>query len=340
MRRRWHIGSPLQDLELIDSLQASDEERRLAMPAKGAVRAMEGALRSSSWEVRDLLADLRGGALDRHAPRAHARDQVVPTLLHSIQERRLLLVAKAKQPTRGKTADVVVVTSDGGDELEHTKIVAKALHGRGAEIHVVGTPEKLIDYVKQFDSIRRVVFMFHGQSGAIEVGAFVKSLSWFAHEFQRADRIPRCGELVFEGCHVGSGGAEIASLMEVLQTKSATGYAAFHAWDISSVRTYRGQTIEQLDGDRNFRRVKRFIIAGQPPAAEMVRRPGDYAVAYEYFSSSWPDKNIFSSGMSGQLDRLYDRSKLGRQTFSMKNADQTTQFDTVIGSMTIVTITR
>jgi hypothetical protein len=239
-----------------------------------------------------------------------------------------------------KTADVVAVTSDEGEELKDTEFVAKVIHGRGAVFRRVASLRELVAYLKEFESIRRLVFMFHGSSGEMLVGENKVKLSEIARSLREARATLRCSELVFEGCNVGSGGREIASLMEALQARLGSGYATFHAWGVRRFLVRKGDSSQELEKQPLFKRIKRFIIAGQPSPAEMVQSPGFHSLAIEYFSSTPARDHIIDTGLAGEVERLNDRSKLEQKTLSIANAQKAEQYDTVVGSMTIVTILR
>ncbi len=185
-----------------------------------------------------------------------------------------------------KTADVVAVTSDEGEELKDTEFVAKVIHGRGAVVHRVASLRELVAYLKEFESIHRLVFMFHGAPGELLVGENQVALSEIAKSLRDAHATLRCSELVFEACNVGSGGREIASLMEALQAGLASGYATFHAWGVRRFVVRKGDSAEEFENQAMFKRIKRFIIAGQQRTADMVQSPGSHPVAIEYFSST------------------------------------------------------
>jgi len=50
--------------------------------------------------------------------------------------------------------------------------------------------------------------------------------------------------------------------------------------------------------------------------------------------------DVIDAGLPGEVERLNDRGKLEKRTFSIANAQKAEQYDTVVGSMTIVSITR
>jgi len=206
--------------------------------------------------------------------------------------------------------------------------------------HRVADLKDLVAYLKGFESIRRLVFMFHGSSGEMLVGENTVKLSEIARGLREARATLRCNELVFEGCNVGSGGREIASLMEALQAKLGSGYATTHAWGVRPFMVRKGDSAQELEKQPLFKRIKRFIIPGQPSPTEMVQSPGFHRVAIEYFSSTPPQSRIIDDGLAGEVERLKDRSQLDKKTLALANAQQAEEYDTVVGSMTIVTILR
>jgi hypothetical protein len=339
MDTRIQVGSLLESWELVEAARAAEGDRRAAMPPKEGARAMATALRDPA-NARRILEALRAGAFGGIVPRSLGTDHVGAEFLRAVESGRVLVIANGKRRASGIAADTSVVTSDNGKQLEDTKIVAHALHGRDADVHVVQNARELVAHLRGFDSIRRLVFMFHGSPGEMKIGEDQQSLSELAKGLRKANATPRCTELFFEGCHVGSGGLEIAALMDTLQADQAQGYAAFHGWGALSFQTYKGDTADQLEGDRRYRRLKRFIVSGQPTGAEMVHRPGLYKLGVEYFSTLQVGNDILDRGLSGQLERLNDRTQLRHESFSIENADRARQFDTIVGSMTIVTIRR
>jgi hypothetical protein len=251
-----------------------------------------------------------------------------------------ILQAKVAPPRPFKTADVVAVTSDEGEELNDTEFVAKVMHGQNAVVHRVADLKELVAYLKEFESIRRLVFMFHAAPGEVHVGSDEVQLSRIARELREARVSLRCNELIIEGCNAGSKGLEMVAIMNAVQAQRASGYATYHAWGVSHLEVHKGESVEELEKKPMFKRIKRFIIAGQLSTAEMVARPGDHSLAIEFFASPPPDRNVIESGLSGSVERLNERGRLEKRTFTIANAQQVDQYDTVVGSMTIVTITR
>ena len=72
-----------------------------------------------------------------------------------------------------------------------------------------------------------------------------------------------------------------------------------------------------------------------------AKKPASYDLVVEYFSSTpLPDEDVFEFGLSGQVERLKDRSQLERNTFPIRSAKEAEQYDTPVGSMTLVTFVR
>jgi len=247
-------------------------------------------------------------------------------------------VAPSKQPRR---ADVVAVTSDQGREFDGTKLATRAMHGAGAELKRVDGLQDMVNFLAGFESIRRLVFMLHGSPGALLVGPNQVDLSQIASALKASSAELRCTELIFEACNVASGGTQVASLMDALQSHVASGYACFHGWDAFKMLVHADTPAQSIEASPAFRRRKRFIVPGQPTTSDMAKKPASYDLVVEYFSSTpLPDEDVFEFGLSGQVERLKDRSQLERKTFPIRSAKEAEQYDTPVGSMTLVTFVR
>jgi hypothetical protein len=239
-----------------------------------------------------------------------------------------------------KKGGVIVVTSDQDEELEGTKFFAAALHGKDTVVQFVKSPDDMVTFLSGFESIHRLVFMFHGDSGQMKIGVNMVYLSEIARLMLCQESIPHCDELAFEGCHVGSGGPEVVKLMDAVSAKSATGYAAFHAWGRFGIQVSKGDSAASLENGTLYKRYKRFVVSGQSTPADLVRHPGLHSLAFEFFTSTPTEPDVVATGLQGQVDRLVDRGKLERRSFSTKDAEQAKRYDTISGSMTIITIKR
>ena len=90
-----------------------------------------------------------------------------------------------------------------------------------------------------------------------------------------------------------------------------------------------------------YKRYKRFIVPGQPTPAQMAHKSKTYPVVVEYFSSTpLSHRDIFQYGLPGEIERLKERRQLERKTFPIRNAKESEQYDTPVGSMTLVTFVR
>ena len=247
-------------------------------------------------------------------------------------------VAPSKLPRR---ADVIAVTSDVGKGFDKTNLAARALHGPTTEVRHVNDVADMAKFLADFESIRKLVFMFHGSPGELLVGSDQVTLTEIVNALRNATAGLRCNELVFEACNVAAGGTQIAALMDVLQTHLASGYACFCGWDKFKLVVYKDTSEESIEASRDFRRYRRFIVPGQPTPADMAQKPDTYFPVIQYFSSTpLPNESIFEFGLPGQVERLKDRSQLERQTFSIRNAKEAEKYDTPVGSMTLVTFVR
>jgi hypothetical protein len=127
--------------------------------------------------------------------------------------------------------------------------------------------------------------------------------------------------------------------MEQLQSYSACGYTAYHGWMVlPDMAIPKGISAAEIEKSPAYRRVKRFIIPGQPTAAQMAGRPGKHRIAIEYFDNAPPSRDVFLGGLPGSVDRLKDRSQIEKRSFSMQDAAQTKQWNTILGGLVEVTI--
>jgi hypothetical protein len=242
-------------------------------------------------------------------------------------------VAPSKLPRR---ADVIAVTSDEGDDLEKTRLAAKALHGPNAQVTRVDDSADMANFLAEFESIRRLVFMFHGSPGELLVGSDQVTLSEIGEKLRKAKAGLRCNELIFEACNVAAGGTHIANLMNVLRAHVASGFACFHGWDRFGLVVYKDTSKASIEMSPAFARYKRFIVPGQPTPAEMAHTSGTYPIVVEYFSSTpLSHKDIFRYGLPGEVERLRERRQLERKTFPIRNAKESEQYNTPVGSMTL-----
>lgn len=257
------------------------------------------------------------------------------------RQRREARIAPSKAPRRG---EVIAVTSDKGKELDDTRLMARALHGAAADVQHVDDKEDLVQYLAQFEYIRRLVCIFHGFPGGLLVGDDVIDFPDLVRAMARAGSGKvslRCDEIVFEGCNVGCKTSQMARLLTVLQARSATGYGCFHAWYAQRYAVGKGILAKSIEQDLVYRKIQRFLVAGQPRSKEIAASPRTYSLLCEFFSATPTNSGIFQSGQWGEIERLTERSRLERITLKIGEASSPkieSEYDTPIGRMAIISV--
>jgi hypothetical protein len=312
--RAWHFSNRFGSWEIIEYVRATKSERLAALSKSEATRAMRAAIDGDQGP--QLFAELRAGALKHLLPHALDSKHVREEFLNLVARGRVLVIAQRQN--NGAEADVVVVAALGTDDaakdpdcVPATELVARCLHGQGAVVQWVSAANDIAPYLRGFRRIRRLVFMTHGSAGCIRVWDNDRSLSRYAEQIEGAQL--RCAEVVFEGCHVGEGGNQVVAFMQAVRAETATGYTGYHAWGMVTVPTIRGEDPGEIEGQRFFKRTRRFLVEGQPGAADLVRHPGRHQLACEFFCRDRPSEdNILVNGTDAQVGRLFDRHQLGR----------------------------
>lgn len=216
--------------------------------------------------------------------------------------------------------------------------------GPNVDVQYVKGKEDMVQCLFQFEYIRRLVCIFHGFPGGLMVGGDVIDLSELVAALTKAGSGKvslRCDQIVFEGCNVGCKTSQMAKLMKVLQAKSAVGYGCFHAWYTQPYPVGKDASAKSIGQDVVFRKIERFLVAGQPRSNEMAASPKTYSLLCEFFSSTPTDSRIFQTGQWGEIQRLTERRRLEQITLKMAEASNPKiemEYDTPIGKMAVITV--
>jgi hypothetical protein len=250
-----------------------------------------------------------------------------------------------------KDADIVTITDSvcGSGKrstcsMTDVAAIARLLYGAPpSSIRVVKSEADLVRVVREYSSIRRLIFVLEGSEGQIAVNHSYRALSVFAEAFQSQG--PKVEEIFFDNCNVVKGGSEVALLMKALRARRATGYASFHSWGPVKIVTKKNDTAEGVDNELKKKLpgwdlLRDYVIPGQPSFSEMAAHPGEKLLYLEFFmrDPSFGMLRFENMRSPSQLHNVLPRSRLVPKTYKI-SAAQTAEreLDVLGGPITLVT---
>ena len=250
-----------------------------------------------------------------------------------------------------KDADIVTITDSvcGSGKrstcsMADVASIARLLYGAPpSSIRTVKSEADLVRVVREYSSIRRLIFVLEGSEGQIAVNHSYRALSVFAEAFESQG--PTVQEIVFDNCNVIKSASEVTGLMKALRTRRATGYASFHSWGPVKIVTKKNDTAEEVENQ--FKRVmpgwdllRDYVIPGQPSFSQMAASPGEKSLYLEFFmrDPSFGMLRFESLRSPSQLHNVLPRSKLVPKTYRV-SAAQTAEreLDVLGGPIALVT---
>jgi hypothetical protein len=251
----------------------------------------------------------------------------------------------------GKDADIVTITDSvcGSGKrstcsMADVAAIARLLYGaQPSSIRIVKNEADLIRVIREYSSIRRLVFVLEGAEGQIAVNHFYRALSVYAEAFETQG--PRVQEIVFDNCNVVKGASEVVLLMKSLRARRATGYASFHSWGPLKIVTKKNDTGDDVESELKKKLpgwdlLRDYVIPGQPSFSEMAARPGEKLLYLEFFmrDPSFGMLRFESIRSTSQLHNVLPRSKLVPKTYKVTAAPTAEkELDVLGGSIALVT---
>jgi len=103
-----------------------------------------------------------------------------------------------------ETAGALLITDADDEKLQ--KFAPVYANGFGCEKQEnVSSWDEFVELLKKYESIEKLVLLFHGSPGAVEIGSQNKDLSQGLTLFKDDDNIPKISEIFFEACVVAQG---------------------------------------------------------------------------------------------------------------------------------------
>jgi hypothetical protein len=250
-----------------------------------------------------------------------------------------------------RDADIVTITDSvcgsgrrSTCSMADVASIARLLYGaQPSSIRAVKSETDLVRVVREYSSIRRLVFVLEGSEGQIAVNHSYRALSVFAEAFEGQG--PRVQELVFDNCNVIKSASEVTQLMKALHARRATGYASFHSWGPVKIVTEKNDTADAVENELKKKLpgwdlLRDYMIPGQPSFSAMAATPGEKSIYLEFFmrDPSFGMLRFENIRTSSQLHNVVPRSKLVPKTYNVSAAQAAErELDVLGGPIALVT---
>ena len=220
---------------------------------------------------------------------------------------------KGKPQQALKKVRVLLVTYPA-DKFLAPVFARQVLKLKGREIaenvRQVNSWQELAKLLQEYESIERLVLLFHGTPGSLLIGEELKDLDKVGDIF-RGHR-PKVNRIDFEACNVGRGADKLVPFAKLFTASKVTGWN--HSWITKPVeiKIYKNTEVQALE--RILGRYKGYLLKGSPTASELMRKPGKHTLIAEWFRLELSDEELPLPPARGELDTriLFKRRGVAR----------------------------